>query len=483
MAHNNEAPNTPISQLFLRLFNSGSEQIINCAMSFRDPINVEALKNDITNSIMIKHPRFCSLMVRNPSGGEHWKKTHVCIDDHFIIHDQSTNLKSNDDDDDDEDEYERAINSYLAEISVSTLRRKNKPLWEVHVLLGFKCVVLRVDHKLGDGVSLMSMLSACFGKKSDIKSDNVVVNDGDYSMNNHNNTKPKDNKGISRDESKKKRGVWGLVKSLWFTKVFVFRILGRLSWVKDRVSVVSGGDGVELWPRKLVTAKFLLEDFKPIKLIIPQVTINDVLLGVISSGLSKYLTLKSSQAVQQTYQLTAMCAVNLRKHPYLQEMSDLMSIYSNRLSGWGNKSSFILLPLRCCNELHPLDHVRAMKAIMDRKKQSYEALVLYKMAVFSTKVMSWCSRRLLANTTLIISNIKGPLEEIVIADNPVTHMKVNVSGLRQAITLHIVSYQGKVNLQVMVAKDIIPDPEILVKCFQDSFLEIKNSINKTSNLV
>ncbi|KAL2904230.1 O-acyltransferase WSD1 [Bienertia sinuspersici] len=156
-----------------------------------------------------------------------------------------------------------------------------------------------------------------------------------------------------------------------------------------------------------------------------------------------------------------------------------MSIYSDRLSGWGNKTSVILLPVCCCNDLRPLDHVIAMKAIMDKKKQSYEALFLYNIAPltdFSSKVASWCSRRLLANTTLVISNIKGPLEEIVIADNPITHMKVNISSLSQAITLHIVSYQGKVNLQVMVAKDIIPDPEILVQCFQDSFLEIKNSI-------
>ncbi|KAL2904229.1 O-acyltransferase WSD1 [Bienertia sinuspersici] len=218
-------------------------------MSFRDPIDVEALKSDISNSIMIKHPRFCSLVVRNSSGGEHWEKTHVNIDDHIIVHDYKPATLNYE-----EDENEEAINTYLAEIAVSTSLSKNKPLWEVHVLLGLKCVVFRVHHALGDGVSLMSMLSACFGKN----------------MKNHNNTNAKDNNGSS-EESKKKRGVWGLAKSLWFTIVFLWRVLERILWVKDKVSVVSGGDGVELWPRKLVTAKFLLEDFKSIKLIIPHV--------------------------------------------------------------------------------------------------------------------------------------------------------------------------------------------------------------------
>ncbi|KAL2939381.1 O-acyltransferase WSD1 [Bienertia sinuspersici] len=399
---NNDPPKSPLSQVFLRLYSPLSEQIINCAMCFSNPIDVEALKKEISNSIMIKHPRFCSLMVRDQSG-KHWKITHVNIDDHIIIH-QITTSKV------DDDEKEVAINSFLAEISVSTPLSEKKPLWEVHVLLGLKSVVLRVHHALGDGASLMSMLSTCFGKKNDegLKS-NYVVNNGDYRMKNHNNTYAKNNKD-SNDESKKK-GVWGLVKSLWFTLVFMLRVLGRILWVKDKVSVVSGCDGMELWPRKLATAKFLLEDFKSIKMVIPQVTVNDVLLGIISSGLSKYVNLKSSKALQQTPQLTAINAVNLRKHPYLQ-------------------------------------------------------------------VASWCFQKVLTNTTLTISNIKGPLEEIVVADNPVTHMRVNLSSLPQAITIHMVSYAGKADLQVMVAKDVIPDPEILVKCFQDSFLEMKNSIKK-----
>ena len=55
--------------------------------------------------------------------------------------------------------------------------------------------------------------------------------------------------------------------------------------------------------------------------------------------------------------------------------------------------------------------------------------------------------------------------------------------IEQAITIHMISYAGKADLQVMVAKDIIPDPEILVKCFQDSFQEIKNSINQITTMV
>lgn len=41
--------------------------------------------------------------------------------------------------------------------------------------------------------------------------------------------------------------------------------------------------------------------------------------------------------------------------------------------------------------------------------------------------------------------------------------------------MHVVSYAGKAEMQIVVAKDIIPDPEFLAKCFQDSLLEMKEA--------
>lgn len=45
----------------------------------------------------------------------------------------------------------------------------------------------------------------------------------------------------------------------------------------------------------------------------------------------------------------------------------------------------------------------------------------------------------------------------------------------QAITIHMVSYAGRADLQILVAKDIIPDPQFLAKCFEDALLEMKEA--------
>lgn len=46
----------------------------------------------------------------------------------------------------------------------------------------------------------------------------------------------------------------------------------------------------------------------------------------------------------------------------------------------------------------------------------------------------------------------------------------------QALILNMVSYAGRADMQVQVAKDIIPDPEFLAKCFEDALLEMKERV-------
>ncbi|XP_057527253.1 wax ester synthase/diacylglycerol acyltransferase 11-like isoform X2 [Amaranthus tricolor] len=355
---NEEVLNSPFSRVYLC---PETDQVINCAMGLKHPIDVEALKKAFSNSIILNHPRFCSLIVQNPNGTHQWKRTHVNIDDHFIIYNTTPETKSRDDKEDEES----AVNAYLADMAVSSPLSKNKPLWEVHVLLGLKCIVLRVHHALGDGVSLMSMLSTCFGQK---KMNGV---DGG-----------KDVKNEDCEKRKWKGGLWGIMKSLWFTIVFGLRLLGRVLWVKDEFTIVSGGDGVELWPRKLVTAKFNIRDLKSIKTVIPNATVNDVIMGIICSGLSIFIDAKSAQDLKQRIHLTSILVVNLRQNPFLQIQENISS-YSKKESSscgfslWGNKFGLVLLPAYCCCGLSSLDQVRTIKAIMDKKKLSYEAHIIY----------------------------------------------------------------------------------------------------------
>lgn len=119
--------------------------------------------------------------------------------------------------------------------------------------------------------------------------------------------------------------------------------------------------------------------------------------------------------------------------------------------------------------------------MLDRKKQSLEANFSYVvgdfiMSLLGTKYAGLLNYRILCNTTFTISNVVGPQEEIMIGNNPIRFLRANNSALPHALILNMVSYAGRADMQVQVAKDIIPDPEFLAKCFEDALLEMKEHV-------
>ncbi|KAM3220063.1 wax ester synthase/diacylglycerol acyltransferase 11 isoform X1 [Capsicum annuum] len=451
-----DEPLTPAGRLFIQ---PEMDQVINCAVSVDDSIDVDAVKLEISNSILVKHPRFSSIMVKDSCGRERWRKVEVNVDEHFIIRRESQIT------DDPSISDEDAVNDYLADLSVSTPLSLSKPLWEFHLLLAHKYAVLRLHHSLGDGISLMSMFLSCCRRADDP------------------NQRPTTH-GIGASSSSNDRKIWSLLtkllKVIWYTLVYVIEFALRTLWLKDKRTAISGGAGVELWPRKLATAKFKIDDMKTVKKVIPNATINDVLFGIISCGLSRYLDLRSPKAaLKEGLQLTGAAMINLRKQSGLQDFSQLMD--SKKGARWGNKFGMLLLPIYYHKGgSDPLQFVKRSKAMIDKKKLSLEGPCSYKignfvMSFFGPKLAGVLNYRILSNTTFTISNVIGPQEDITFGGNHISSVRVTSSSLPHAITMHMVSYAGKADMQISVAKDIIPDPKVLAKCFQDALLEMKEA--------
>ncbi|KAJ9175302.1 hypothetical protein P3X46_013869 [Hevea brasiliensis] len=449
-----DEPLTPAGRLFLQ---PEMKTIIHCSLGFKYRIDIDEIKSTIKNSLMVKHPRFCSLLVRDKNGFEHWRRTEIDIDRHIILVDENSTTDGGDD-------VDKIVNDHIADLSVSSPLSCDKPLWEIHIMMEKKCAIFRIHHALGDGISLMSMLLASCRKAEDPSAVPTLMTG---SRRDWREGKGKDWRGV----------LMGVLKMVLFSLVFCLEFILRCLWVRDRKTVISGGDGMELWPRKVATARFLIEDMKVVKKAVANATINDVLFGVISAGLSTYLDHRSPNTLKEGQQLTGVAMVNLRKQTGLQDPAKMME--SNSTCRWGNKFGMLLLPTYY-HKVEPLEHVKRAKVMIDRKKQTLEAHFSYQigdlaMSLLGPKVASLLNYRILCNTTFTISNVVGPKEEITIAGNPITFIRVNTSSLPQALTMHMVSYAGRAEMQILVAKDIIPDPEFLAKCFQDSLLEMKEA--------
>ncbi|XP_014521329.1 O-acyltransferase WSD1-like [Vigna radiata var. radiata] len=439
---------TPAGRLFLQ---EETKQVINCVIGLKNPIDVELVKSEVRKSTMLQHPRFSSLMVRDERGVEHWRATQVEIDRHFRIIKEALGEEGD----------ERAINGYLAELSIDfDGLSMDKPLWEIHLLMAHNCLIFRIHHALGDGISLMSMFLASCRKLNDPQALPAIASPSNISY-------PPFN-------------FWNLLATLWFSFLFVLDFILRCFWVRDPRSSITGGAGVELWPRKIATATFSLQDMKTVKTAV-NATINDVLFAVISCGISRYLDFRAPNGLRDGVQLTGLAMVNLRKQPGLQDLSNLMK--SNSGARWGNKFGMILLPIyyHRSNFSDPLEYLKRAKATIDRKKRSLEASFSYKigdfvMSTLGPKFAGLLNYRILCHTTFTISNVVGPQEEIMIGGNPITFLRANNSALPHALILNMVSYAGRADMQVQVAKDIIPDPEFLAKCFEDALLEMKERV-------
>ncbi|XP_022745995.1 O-acyltransferase WSD1-like isoform X2 [Durio zibethinus] len=442
-----DEPLTPSGRLFLQ---PQTNVVIHCIVRGKNPFDIDSVKSAVKSSLMVQHPRFCSLLVRDKNGFEHWRRTQLDIDQHVIVINNRLDKSGNFLDEsqgfsrveEEEDDDEAAVNQYVADLSVSSPLSTDKPLWELHILMAHKCTVFRIHHALGDGISLLSMLMASCRRADDADALPRLAPE----------KTPEFKGGKGRDWFWLFIVIWGFLKMVWFTLMFVTEFGIRSLFVSDRKTVIIGGDGVELWPRKLATARFLLEDMKAVKKAIPK-----------TEGL----------------RMTGVAMVNLRAQPGLQDLSKL--VMGNSEARLGNKFGVILLPVYYHKGgNNPLEYLKRAKTMIDRKKHSLEAYFSYRigdlvMSMLGPKYASLLNYRLLCNTTFTISNLIGPLEEITIAGNPVSSIKVNTSSLPQAITMHMLSYAGRAEMQILVAKDIIPDPEFLAKCFEDALLEMKEA--------
>lgn len=243
MIHELEEPLTPAGRLFTQ---PETNIYVICCLGTHEPLRINDIKSVIADSMLAKHPRLSSIMVVDKNGQECWRKTEIDMDRHIIFHNDPFEGAKDDED---------AANILMADLAVSVPFEMDKPLWEIHLLISHKCAVIRAHHALGDGVSMLSFFLSMCRKADDpekMPTMSPVVD-------------PRTN-GLEKAIGGM---LWRLIKVVWFTVVFVVDFIARVLWVRDETTVVSGGAGVELWPRKLVTARFLIDDMKIVKKYIP----------------------------------------------------------------------------------------------------------------------------------------------------------------------------------------------------------------------
>ncbi|XP_064959300.1 wax ester synthase/diacylglycerol acyltransferase 11-like [Musa acuminata AAA Group] len=476
-----EEPVSPGGRLFHQ---RGFDCYIVAIMGYAKPIDVGVVKSGLEKTL-VRHPRFCSIpVVLDETGGTKstWVPAKVVVDDHIVIPDLADPRRITTSPD-------QLVEDYIASLTCIPMDH-SRPLWELHVLNfptsdAAAVAVLRLHHSLGDGVSLMSLLLACTRKSSHPDSLPTVPS--------HYSRRPPAPKRLHARVFTLLLWLWAFLILTWNTLVDVVCFTATSIFLKDTPTPLMGSQGVEQRPKRIVHRSVSLDDIKDVKNAM-HCTINDVLVGVTSAGLSRYLSRRQEQnsndddknkkkkkkELPSNLRLRSTLLVNIRPAPGIHALAELMEGRDDGTK-WGNLIGYIILPFEIFNHKDPLDYVRRGKAIADRKKNSLEAIFTYKSAELVVKCLgikaaAKLCHRMLTHTTLSFSNMVGPVEEIEFFGHPLVYLAPSAYGHPQALTIHFQSYMNTMKIVLAVDDKVISDPHQLLVDFAESLKIIREAI-------
>ncbi|PRQ57602.1 putative transferase [Rosa chinensis] len=409
------------------------------------------------------NPRFSSIMVEGvDEKNKQWKRVQVKLEDHVHvpIFPSGMSLES----------YDTYFDEYITKIASETFPQ-SRPLWELHI---FKYptshaagqIIFKIHHALGDGYSLMGALLSCL-------------------QNAHNPSLPltfPSLKGAKNETSSRSR-VFEFVPKIFSAVIngawdFGWSIL-KGTWVEDdRTPIRSGVVGVEFRPLSTSTLMLSIEEIKLIKNKLG-VTINDVIAGIIFLGTRMYMQQMNSEK-SSSQNCTALVLLNTRLVANYKSVQEMLMEPSK--SSWGNQFVFLHVPVPKSSEVSkPLDFVWEAHKIVKRHRSSsawYLTIRLWDILkkFRGPEAVAGYIHNTLMNSSMTITNMIGPLEQMALAGNPIKGIYFMVVGSPQSLTISAISYMGKLRIAIGAEKGLV-DSNKLQACMKDAFRVISEAAN------
>ncbi|ONK64047.1 uncharacterized protein A4U43_C07F21550 [Asparagus officinalis] len=426
------------------------------------PIDDSQATCTLENLFLPINPRFSSIMVKDEHGTSKWKKVQIKLGDHIKTPIFPPGLEL----------YDDYMQEYLAKIATDLLP-EDKPLWNIHIIKyptkqAAGSLVFKLHHSLGDGFSLMAALFNC-AQRADNPSLPLTF---------PSNENPKPQKwGAYRFVSK----VFSMCINT--VKDFTWSLL-MSSVMKDSITPIRSGEvGIEDRPITLSTVTFSLSEIKQIKAKL-QGTVNDAVTGIIFHGIQLYM--QSAGQKTKPAKVTALVLLNTRAMRTYQPVEEMVRRDSQ--APWGNHFAFLHVSVpahKDAERADPLNSIRRAKKTIKAKRNSLgvhlTAGALDLMRKFKgPEVVSKQVYKTLANTSMAISNMIGPIEKMQIANHPVKSFYFMMVRAPQSLTITVVSYMGMIKVAIGAERDFI-NSELLVSCMEKSFQRIfEEAVGKRS---
>ncbi|KAM4115552.1 hypothetical protein ACJW30_04G158100 [Castanea mollissima] len=373
------------------------------------PIEInEARTIPLLNDVFLPiNTRFSSIAVKDRKGEKQWKRVEVKLDEHVNLPIFPTGLLPT--------SYDEYPEHYISNIAMEYFPQ-NKPLWEIHVVKyptsnAAGTIIFKLHHALGDGYSLMGALLSCLQR-----ADNPSL---PLTFPSHQRSEPESGKSV--------RGKVSQLCSFIFNSVsdFGWSMLKSTLVEDDRTPIRSGAEGVEYQPIMVSNMIFSMDLY----------TINDVITGIIFLGTRFYMQEISNKSTKS--HSTALVLLNTRTMSGYNSIEEMLK--PNSKAQWGNQFAFLHVPmpeLKDHKSPNPLDFVWATSKIIKKKKSSLGVYLTGRVLEIVKKLRGpEAAARFvhgtLRNSSLSISNVIGPVEQVSLDNHPIKGLYFMVLGVPQ----------------------------------------------------
>ncbi|XP_028807846.1 O-acyltransferase WSD1-like [Neltuma alba] len=361
------------------------------------------------------NPRFSCIMVKDEDGNMIWKRVEVRPEEHVkvpIFPESDSGL------------YDQYFSDYVSRI-LTEKTPSNKPLWEFHVIkypTSKACgtLIMKIHHSLGDGYSLMGALLSCLHRADD---PSIPLS--------FPSRKPSSEPVQSHRKNFFQRLISAISSSFISISDFGWSLIKSGMIPDDITPIRSGFEGTESQPFGLSDISFPLDSFKEIKSRLG-VTTNDVIAGMIFCGIRQYMQEMKSKAGKANS--TAVVMFNTREAEGYSSVKDMLD--PNSKGRWGNQIALLQIPIPKMNQArisNPLEFVWKAHRLIQKKRKSFGVFLLGWLLDLEMKLRGHeaVAKRIystLENSSMVISSLNGPLEQMALANHRVNWASFQLTG-------------------------------------------------------
>ncbi|KAK1568167.1 hypothetical protein Q3G72_021348 [Acer saccharum] len=412
-----------------------------------------SLLHDVFLSIT---PRFSSIIVADKKGVKKWKKVEVNLKDHVKVPIFPSGKSPQ--------FYEKCLQNYVSKISMEELPQ-SQPLWNIHIIKyptnnAAGILIFKLHHALGDGFSLMGALLSCLQRADDpskpltfpsVKTRPILSNNNMHSM---------------------FRNVPRFFSSMFNTASDFYCSIVKSSLIEDDQTPIRRGNDVVRWgPRSIATMAFPLHQIKQIKANLGA-AINDVVAGIIFFGTRLYM----QEVAKESSNLNSTAIVLLNTRMFRSYISVKEMVKPNAKSPWGNHFAFLHVPIPKLTDSglsDPLEFIKKAQQIIKSKRSSLGVYLTAKLleAVDKFRGPEAAAKYVhgtLKNSSMGITNMIGPMEQVALANHPVKGLYFLVPGTPLSLVVTVVSYMEKLRVAIGVEDGFI-DSQKLKSCMENAY--------------